>query len=84
MPRRTHSSTQTTAIRPPLERTAPTEETPTLPLTPIEVESLVQGAQAPSVLPADAATRPTIEMFRPAMGSAPIPTMPQAALVAPR
>jgi hypothetical protein len=80
VPRRTRSSTQTTAIRPPLKRVAPTEETPTLPLTPIEVDSLVQGAQTPSVVPADAATRPTVETFRPALGSTPIPTVRHAAI----
>ena len=83
VPRRTRSSTQTTAIRPPLKRTAPTEETPTLPLTPIEVESIVHGAEASSVLHADAPTRPTIEIFRPALGSAPIPTVEQAPIVHP-
>jgi hypothetical protein len=83
VPRRTRSSTQTTAIRPPLKRTARTEETPTLPLTPIEVDSIVQGAEASSVLHADAPTRPTIEIFRPALGSAPIPTVEQAAIVLP-
>ena len=80
VPRRTRSSTQTTAIRPPLKRTAPTEETPTLPLTPIEVDSIVQGAEASPVVHADAPTRPTMEIFRPALGSAPIPTVEQAAL----
>jgi hypothetical protein len=83
VPRRTRSSTQTTAIRPPLKRIARTEETPTLPLTPIEVDSIVQGAEASSVLHADAPTRPTIEIFRPALGSSPIPTVEQAAIVLP-
>jgi hypothetical protein len=83
VPRHIRSSTKTTAIRPPLKRTARTEETPTLPLTPIEVDSIVQGAEASSVLHADAPTRPTIEIFRPALGSAPIPTVEQAAIVLP-
>ncbi len=74
MPRRTRPSIQTTAIRPPLQRTAPTAETPTLPLTPIEVDSLVQGASAEDMLAPDASTRPTVENFRPALGSSPLPS----------
>jgi hypothetical protein len=73
VPRRTRSSTQTTAIRPPIKRGAPTEETPTLPLTPVEVESLVQGAAPSAPLPPDASTRRTVENFRPALGSDSIP-----------
>lgn len=46
-----------------------------MPLTPVEVDSLIQGAQPARPLADDASTRPTVETFRPAMGSTPIPTV---------
>lgn len=76
MPRRTRSSTQTTALRPPIQRAASTEETPTLPLTPIEVDSLVRGASAEVVVTADASTRRTVETVRLARGSSSLRTAP--------
>ena len=69
MPRRTRSSSRTTALRAPTKRPARTEETPTLPLTPIEVEALVQGASAERVVTAEASTQPTVEAVRLARGS---------------
>lgn len=69
MPRRTRSSRRTTALRPTTKRTAPTEETPTLPLTPIEVDAIVRGASTEVVVIADASTRPTVEAVRLALGS---------------
>ena len=76
MPRRTRSSIQTTAIRPPIKRAAPTEETPTLALTPIEVDSLVRGASADAAVPPDASTRPTVENLRLALGSSSLRNAP--------
>jgi hypothetical protein len=52
-----------------MKRTAPTEETPTLPLTPIEVDALVRGASAQVMATADASTQPTVEAVRLARGS---------------
>jgi hypothetical protein len=69
VPRRTRSSSRTTALRPPIKRTAPTEETPTLPLTPVEVDALVRGASAEVVITADTSTQPTVEAVRLARGS---------------
>jgi hypothetical protein len=69
VPRRTPSTSRTTAVRPPTKRTAPTEETPTLPLTPIEVDALVRGASAEVVVTAEASTLPTVEAVRLALGS---------------
>jgi hypothetical protein len=45
-------------------------------LTPVEVESLVQGAAPAGRLPPDASTRPTVETFRPALGSASTAAIP--------
>ena len=69
MPRRTRSSSRTTALRVPTKRPARTEETPTLPLTPVEVDALVRGASAEWVVTADASTQPTVEAVRLALGS---------------
>jgi hypothetical protein len=80
VPRRTRSSSRTTALRPPTKRTAPTEETPTLPLTPIEVDALVRGASAEVMVTADASTQPTVEAVRLALGSESLRT----ALASPR
>ena len=63
-----------------IKRTAPTEETPTLPLTPIEVDALVRGASAERVIAADASTLPTVEAVRLALGSESLRT----ALASPR
>jgi hypothetical protein len=80
VPRRTRSSSRTTALRPPTKRTAPTEETPTLPLTPVEVDALVRGASAQVMATADASTQPTVEAVRLARGSESLRT----ALASPR
>jgi hypothetical protein len=80
VPRRTRSSSRTTALRPPIKRTAPTEETPTLPLTPVEVDALVRGASAEVVATAEASTQPTVEAPRLARGSQSLRT----ALASPR
>jgi hypothetical protein len=74
VPRRTRSSSRTTALRAPTKRPARTEETPTLPLTPIEVDALVRGASADVVIAADVSTQPTVEAVRLALGSESIRT----------
>ncbi|HEX3760872.1 MAG TPA: hypothetical protein VHW23_19375 [Kofleriaceae bacterium] len=43
-------------------------------MTPIEVDSLVQGALAEPVVPADVSTRPTVEAVRLAHGSSSLRT----------
>lgn len=80
MPRRTRSSTRTTAIRPPVKRSASTEETPTLALTPIEVDALVRGASGEVVVTAETSTQPTVKAVRLALGSESLRT----ALASPR
>lgn len=80
MPRRTRSSSRTTAIRPPTRRSASTEETPTLRLTPIEVDALVRGASTEVVVTAETSTQPTVEVVRLARGSESLRT----ALASPR
>jgi hypothetical protein len=80
VPRRTRSSTRTTAIRPPVKRSASTEETPTLALTPIEVDALVRGASGEVVVTAETSTQPTVKAVRLALGSESLRT----ALASPR
>ncbi|HEU4730247.1 MAG TPA: hypothetical protein VFT22_20260 [Kofleriaceae bacterium] len=72
VPRRTRPSSKTTALQTPIKRKAPTNETPTLALTPIEIDSIVQGAPAEVSAGLDEDGTPTVENFRLALGSSSI------------
>ena len=72
VPRRTRSSTRTTAIRASIKRVAAIGDTPTLSLTPVEVDALVQSAASADVTASDAGSHKTVESYRIAMGSSPI------------
>lgn len=48
---------------------APASDTPTLMLTPVEIDSIVQSASASSVAPTDADSMRTVESCRLALGS---------------
>lgn len=61
----------TTIPLPRVER--PTAETPTLPLKPVELDAVMQGASAASTPLGIASTMPTVENVRLAQGSSPIP-----------
>jgi hypothetical protein len=49
--------------------------TPTLQLTPLEIEAIAQGSEAARATEADLGTTPTVESVRIALGSSPIPPM---------
>lgn len=69
VPRRTRSSTRPTTICRPSKRVGPTEGTPTLALTAVEVEAIVQSAAVASAPPGDPDSHPTVESFRIALGT---------------
>lgn len=56
----------------PSKRAAPTEETPTLPLSPVELDAIVEGAALACAASREADSRLTVESFRIAMGSSSI------------